>query len=279
MMRPVVLAALLAALLAAGAAHAQSSDPPAAPATLAYKLAPGDTLPYSFRYRVATERRTGQGPQISETDTRGQLRLAVGAADSVRAWFDTIGVTMAGTGGRGGAPPVRGVTGQQWTLSINRVGETQILAAPPLPEPVQRMTGVGTQMTALLPRLPGRELKVGDSWSDSVITRARGSRSEGRSTTNEVTGFRVTRDAVIEGRRIVFIEGKGKIRNTTEREINNGLAQITIEGDLTRTIQFAPDEGRVVRYVERRETWSKTQNYGQLTYGDHVISELTIALR
>jgi hypothetical protein len=236
MIRAVPVLALLASLHASAAA-AQAP---------VYARTPGDTL----RYREVTERVTevpGNPQRVQRRDAR--LALAFGAADTARAWYDTL---QLGTAEEGGAARVVGdVAGRVFVLSFGARGVDTTLAIPAFPDAVRGRADLRWQFWDFFPRLPAGPLAPGTAWGDTMA-RARtveGGGNELESTDTRIASYRVVGDSTIGGHAVVVVEARAE----TNGVLSGRLFSVPVQGTSRETergrFYFDAARGVLVRRV------------------------------
>jgi hypothetical protein len=230
------LLALLAALHA-GAAAAQAP---------AYARTPGDTL----RYREVTERVTevpGNPRRLQRRDAR--LAVAFTAADTARAWYDTLRLGAAEADGELSAEP--SVAGLVFVLAFGARGVDSALAVPAFPDAVRGRADLRWQFWDFFPRLPAGPLAPGTAWGDTMV-RSRTVEGGGNgveSTDTRIASYRVVGDSVIGGHAVVVVEARAE----TNGVLSGRLFGVAVQGTTRETergrFYFDPVRGVLVRRV------------------------------
>lgn len=232
--------AALALLLAAGAVQAQAP---------VYRRAPGDTLRYREVTTGAVEARPGSGSVTMKTSRDARIAVTFGAADTARAWFEALAVSVDGPPQGERRPDASALLGRPYTLILGPRGEVQTVAVPPIPETLTQVSDLAAQFTDFFPRLPAGPLVAGATWADTV--RHQATNAAGRTVVaRRVGSYRVRGDSTVGGERVVVVD------LLTDSEILSGSStppapgsasmQSALRGEETGAFYFAPETGLLV---------------------------------
>ena len=238
-MRPVLLLALAA----------QAS-------TLAAQRAPAyargtDTLRF---HEVTTSEivvDTPKGPVQVGTDHDAIMVVTFGARDVAHAWYDSLAIGLRSPNGH-----LRPETGdalhKPFTLRFDARGRVRTSATPQFPESFRGVTDLRLQFDDVFLRLPGRPLRLGLTWTDSVAT-VHGTKAAGQTRSRRVIRYEVLRDTSVHGIAALVIGVRQGMRIVSTQPVRDQplTAHSTLVGNDDGIYIFAPATGRL---LARRRT-------------------------
>jgi hypothetical protein len=266
---------LLAALLAAALC-----GPVAASAqTAVYRRSPADTLRYEEKTRATIDLSSPQGAFTVNSNHEATIGVTFGAADSARAWYETLVVSAESPQGIQ-APATGEVLRQPFLLRIDPRGRVETLATPTFPSSFQGVTDLSRQFFDFFVPLPDAPLRIGASWTDTA--KVEGPTAGGGSVSTERIGrYEVVRDSVIGGVPVLVVRSDVETRLTTtaspspEVEIFNAL-----QGRENGFFYFDAAGGRFVGRTQTGELSGDLQVAGPqpVTLGQRLRYERTVQL-
>lgn len=245
--------ALVVAPLAACAGGTASPGEMASPPALAYSVPPGNAATYIQGDTVEMEMDMG-GQMLDVTVAMSAtLDLAyAGAADAIEVTatyrdFDlTASNPMAGTQ-RGDESEIDGPI----VFTIDRMGAGTLVSAPTVQGVAAQAVSPGAMAAGFFPRLPGRAVTMGETWTDTVSISTQEDAGTNEGTTVYV--FTAVGDTVVAGRSLL------KVSFTSDDERTSLMSQqgADIRQDVSGSGDgfYLWDAGRnlvVEQYIEAR---------------------------
>ncbi len=204
-LRALASTALLVAPLAACASGTASPGEMAAPPALAYSVPPGSAATYIQGDTVEMEMDMGGQMMDVTVAMAATLDLAyAGAGDAVevtatyRDFEITASNPMAGTQ-RGDESEIEGPI----VFTIDRTGAGTLVSAPTIGGVAAQAVSPGAMAAGFFPRLPGRAVMAGETWTDTVSIRTEEDAGTNEGTTVYV--FTAVGDTVVGGRSLLNV--------------------------------------------------------------------------
>jgi hypothetical protein len=175
-----------------------------APAQVAqYGYGPGDTVRFAESMEITGVTR-GRGGTLSVSVNRdARVALAYITKDSVRAWYDSLRVSLTGPSGTR-ATPGGAAIGAPFVLRVQPNGIIRTLRAPQLPDPVlQQIAEFAPQFDDLLPLLPAALHDPKSTRTDTVISRT--SRDQRTIVIRRIVRTHIERDTTVNNERAVVL--------------------------------------------------------------------------
>jgi hypothetical protein len=230
----------LAGSLALGACATGTSAPPA----LAYRLPDQVEMVYAAGDSLAIEiNALGQTLELTMSSTATyDVAFARGAADGVRVTLSVrnlqaqVSLPMAGP-----LTVDEEIVQGDLVLAVGRRGDVTILESPDVEEAASAFFAGPTIAHSFFPALPGRPVRPGDTWVDTVSYAEDG--DTGESSQRSILRYTVLGDTTVDGRSLLEIgfEGTQEMRQTmslqgadVEQETN-----LTVEGTVLWDLQRA----------------------------------------
>jgi hypothetical protein len=245
----VLLVAPLTACASGSAAPGEMAGPPA----LAYSVPPGSAATYVQGDTVQMEMDMGGQMMDVTVAMSATLDLAyAGAGDAVevtatyRDFEITASNPMAGTQ-RGDESEIDGPI----VFTIDRKGAGTLVSGPSIEGVAAQAVSPGAMAAGFFPRLPGRAVTVGESWTDTVSIKTQEDAGTNEGTT--VYAFTAAGDTVVAGRSLL------KVTFTMDDERTSMMSQMG--ADIRQDVSgqgdgfYLWDAGRnlvVEQYVEAR---------------------------
>jgi hypothetical protein len=230
----------LAGSLALGACATGTSAPPA----LAYRLPDPVEMAYAAGDSLAIEiNALGQTLELTMSSTATyDVAFARGAGDGVQVRIAVrnlqaqVSLPMAGP-----LTVDEEIVQGDLVLAVGRRGEVTILESPDVEEAASPFFAGPTVAHSFFPALPGRAVRAGDTWVDTVSYAEDG--NTGESSQRSILRYTVLGDTMVDGRSLLEIgfEGTQEMRQTmslqgadVEQETN-----LTVEGTVLWDLQRA----------------------------------------
>lgn len=243
---------LLVALASPGAAQAPAP---------AYRRAPRDTLRYQEQTTARIDIAMAE-PVSMQTFHDATLAIVFGGADTARAWFETLSVSLSARGGTQ-RPSTDSLRGAPYLLSFPASGMVATLEPPPIPREVANQTDLTREFDDFFISLPARPLRAGLTWSDS-LSHERPARPGDTYRSDRVRRYQVLRDTTVAGERAVIIGIEQFISTAATSPVPGGVARAgtILEGHESGTAIFAVRSGRM---LERRRSGTLNGRFSMMT--------------
>ena len=159
-------------------------------------------------------------------------------SDSAHAWYEDISVASISPMGEE-RPDLSSVRGDLFILHFDAKGYVNAIRTPDFPASLEGITDLRYQFVDFFMPTPASPLRVGLTWSDTLIVDENRGDGVGGSTTKIAT-YRVVSDTIVASTPAFVIEGDGKIEVWTEGPVE-GQPGLTMRMTLT-----GPEQNRFV---------------------------------
>jgi hypothetical protein len=166
--------------------------------------------------RFRTQLETPEGPLTIPTEHDAWITVERASPDSAQAWYDSIRVSADLPEGKV-SPELGSLRGERFTLRIGPTGHVTTLARPDFPASLEGITDLQYQFTDFFPLLPGRPLRVGQEWADTLSTGA--TTSSGTSRSRKIVHYKVAADTTVDGRPVFTLEAASALENRSESAV------------------------------------------------------------
>jgi hypothetical protein len=215
------------------------------PVSVAHLRSP-DTLSYREISKGQIAITAPQGKVNMETLHDARIAVARINADSARAWYDALEVSMKGPQGDL-RPATDSALHKEFVLRFDRRNHVQTLHAPDFPKSFENVTDLTRQFDDFFMPTPGRALTLGATWSDTTTyadTTKAGDIFHG----TRAGTYKVVRDSVVSGRRVWIVSAnvEQKLRNEGPGPQPGITAVSTLAGSDTGVFYIDKSQGYMV---------------------------------
>ena len=216
------------------------------------------TVRYHEISHFKTDLQTPQGLLSIPTEHDAWITVERATADSAAAWYDSLRVSADLPEGRV-HPDLGSLGGRRFALRIGATGHVTTLAQPDFPATLEGITDLRHQFDDFFPLLPGKALRVGVEWADTIST---GSAARGGSQVRKVVHYKVVSDSAVAGRPAFTLDAASALENRSDSPVPDqpGVhVQVLVLGTEHETAWVRPDG----TMIGRRRT---AQLGGTMTY-------------
>ena len=209
-----------------------------------------DTLRFLETMKLHVNLTMPQGEVPTTVEQRATLALVRLPADSARAWFDSLAISVSGPQGEL-KPVTDSALKRNFRLELDARGRVRNVSAPQWPASLQSVTDLSHQFDDFFLRLPVQSLKVGLAWSDT--TSQTDSTADRFARWRRTSDYRVERDTTVGTTPAVVVSVKQKMSVTISAPVPNQQMRTDaqMQGEEGGYFVFAPTQGRLI--ARRRE--------------------------
>lgn len=175
-------------------------------------------------------------------------------SDSAHAWYEDISVASISPMGEE-RPDLASVRGDLFILHFDAKDHVHAIRTPDFPASLEGITDLRYQFVDFFMPTPASPLRVGLTWSDTLIVdENRGDGADGKTT--RIATYRVVSDTVMASTPAFVIEGDGQIEVWTEGPVESqpGLTlRMTLTGPEQNTFVVAKDGGDLLLRIRSAE--------------------------
>lgn len=213
-----------------------------------------DTLRYSETTVGEMILNTPRGDVVMGSEHDALIGFVKLRSDSAHAWYEDISVASTSPMGEQ-RPDLASVRGDLFVLHFDASGHVHALRTPDFPASVERITDLRHQFVDFFMPTPPSPLRVGLTWSDTVIVdHGRGDAGGGHST--KIASYRVVSDTILASTPAFVIEGEAELEVVSEAPVAGqpGLTmRMTMTGPEQNTFVVARDGGDLILRLRSAE--------------------------